>query len=68
MQFKYPKYSFKSRLGPLGFLTTGDEALPPNLGLWDQVEALKWVQKNIAEFGGDPEKVKYLFSNKLRTR
>ena len=29
----------------------------PNLGLLDIVEGLKWVKKNIAAFGGDPESV-----------
>ena len=45
------------RLGILGFLSTEDEVLPGNLGMKDQVEALKWVQRNIKAFNGDPDKV-----------
>ncbi len=43
------------RLGPLGFL--GDDEHPANLGLLDQIEALRWVRRNIASFGGDPDAV-----------
>ncbi|XP_072492063.1 cocaine esterase-like isoform X2 [Notamacropus eugenii] len=42
------------RLGILGFFSTGDEHAPGNWGYLDQVAALRWVQKNIANFGGDP--------------
>jgi len=41
----------------LGFLSTGDSKAPGNLGLKDQVVALRWVQRNIAAFGGDPDSV-----------
>jgi carboxylesterase type B len=44
-------------LGALGFLSTGDELQPGNMGLLDQVEALRWVQKNIQAFEGDPTRV-----------
>ena len=48
------------RLGTLGFLA--HPALGPpgdvgNYGLQDQQAALRWVRDNIANFGGDPEKV-----------
>lgn len=45
------------RLGSLGFLSTGTKHAPGNNGLKDQVACLRWVQKNIARFGGDPNSV-----------
>ncbi|XP_073838531.1 esterase 6-like [Musca autumnalis] len=45
------------RLGPLGFLSTGDEILPGNYGLKDQLLALQWVKQNIAAFDGDANKI-----------
>merc|ERR1711936_327180 len=49
--------TFNYRLGPLGFLSTGDKAGPGNQGVLDQIMVLKWVKANIAKFGGDPNKV-----------
>ncbi|XP_063801980.1 putative inactive carboxylesterase 4 isoform X2 [Pseudophryne corroboree] len=43
--------SIQYRLGIMGFLSSGDEQLPGNYGFLDQVEALRWVQGNIADFG-----------------
>jgi para-nitrobenzyl esterase len=43
------------RLGVDGFLALDDGIA--NLGLLDQLTALRWVQENIAEFGGDPLRV-----------
>ncbi|XP_076649642.1 para-nitrobenzyl esterase-like [Halictus rubicundus] len=45
------------RLGALGFLNLGHPDAHGNAGMMDQVMALKWVQKNIAKFGGDPNNV-----------
>jgi para-nitrobenzyl esterase len=47
------------RLGLLGFLGR-EGGTPPNLGLLDVREALRWVQRNIAAFGGDPTLVTLL--------
>lgn len=51
--------SINYRLGVLGFLSLEDPSLkvPGNAGLKDMVLALKWVQKNISRFGGDPNNV-----------
>ncbi|XP_045476841.1 esterase FE4-like [Harmonia axyridis] len=49
--------TFNYRIGALGFLSTGDKEAPGNLGLKDQVAALKWVKENIEAFGGDPDSV-----------
>ncbi|XP_062033236.1 cocaine esterase isoform X1 [Lepus europaeus] len=42
------------RLGVLGFFSTGDQHAAGNWGYLDQVAALRWVQQNIAHFGGNP--------------
>lgn len=43
------------RLGPLGFLSVDE--LPKNVGLYDQLLALKWVNENIQSFGGDKNEI-----------
>ncbi|NXO00111.1 THYG protein, partial [Rhinopomastus cyanomelas] len=45
------------RVGVFGFLSTGSPEASGNAGLLDQLAALKWVQQNIASFGGDPSRV-----------
>lgn len=45
------------RLGAFGFLSLGTKEIPGNAGFKDQIYALRWVQKNIAKFGGDPKLV-----------
>ncbi|UWX98575.1 carboxylesterase/lipase family protein [Arthrobacter zhaoxinii] len=50
------------RLGALGWMdfrrySTPGRPFDVNVGLADQVAALRWVQRNIAGFGGDPDNV-----------
>uniref|UniRef100_A0A8C5YKM3 Carboxylic ester hydrolase n=1 Tax=Marmota marmota marmota TaxID=9994 RepID=A0A8C5YKM3_MARMA len=47
--------TIQCRLGVLGFFSTGDEHATGNWGYLDQVAALRWVQQNIAHFGGNPD-------------
>lgn len=48
--------SVSYRLGIFGFLG-GNEEKPANLGMFDLIEALKWIKNNIISFGGDPENI-----------
>lgn len=48
--------SVSYRLGLFGFLG-GNEKRPPNLGLFDIIEALQWIKSNIESFGGDPHNI-----------
>lgn len=45
------------RLGPLGFLALESAGIQGNQGIQDILLALKWVNTNIAAFGGDPVSV-----------
>ena len=55
--------SINYRLGILGYLAhpqlsaESPQRISGNYGLLDQIEALRWVQRNIAAFGGDPANV-----------
>lgn len=53
--------SFNYRVGILGFFShptiNGEGHSRGNYGIMDQQMALRWVQENIAQFGGDPNNV-----------
>ncbi|MEE3327444.1 MAG: carboxylesterase family protein [Myxococcota bacterium] len=53
--------SINYRLGAFGALVTEEmadsDSADSNVGLRDQIAALRWVAENIADFGGDPTRV-----------
>ncbi|KAI5642272.1 carboxylesterase family domain-containing protein [Phthorimaea operculella] len=49
--------NFNYRLGAHGFLCLGTPDVPGNAGMKDIVALLRWVKRNIASFGGNPEDV-----------
>nr|WNK22301.1 carboxylesterase 4 [Athetis lepigone] len=49
--------NFNYRLGIHGFLCLGTKDVPGNAGMKDMVAMLRWVNKNIVSFGGNPNDV-----------
>ena len=55
--------SINYRLGVFGFMTHPEltaespQKVSGNYGILDQIESLKWIKKNIEQFGGDPNNV-----------
>lgn len=51
--------SVNYRVGPLGFLYTGNgnDTSPGNMGLLDQAMAIKWLFNNVEQFGGDKQRL-----------
>jgi para-nitrobenzyl esterase len=52
--------SIAYRLGVFGFFSHPEltqSTAPANFGLLDQIEALNWINKNIAQFGGDSSNI-----------
>lgn len=55
--------SINYRLGAFGFMAhpalskESSRGVSGNYGILDQIESLRWVKRNIASFGGDPQRV-----------
>ena len=58
--------SINYRVGVMGFFAhpalsaESEHQVSGNYGILDQIAALRWIQKNIAAFGGDPQNVTIL--------
>mmetsp|Transcript_19445 Transcript_19445/g.43213 ORF Transcript_19445/g.43213 Transcript_19445/m.43213 type:complete len:511 (-) Transcript_19445:309-1841(-) len=49
--------SINYRLAAFGFLVTGDGGMGGHHGINDQINALRWLNRHISAFGGDPADV-----------
>ena len=45
------------RVASLAFAFFDTEDVPGNAGMFDQMEAIRWVKENIAQFGGNPDNI-----------
>lgn len=45
------------RIGALGFFTTYTNSVQSNLGMLDQVQAMRWIKTEIVNFGGNPNQI-----------
>ncbi|XP_022833038.1 esterase E4-like [Spodoptera litura] len=55
------------RVGVFGFLKINDDDSHGNMGLKDIVLALKWIRKNIKQFGGNKDNITLMGSNSAAT-
>ncbi|BFZ53586.1 hypothetical protein PYCC9005_000614 [Savitreella phatthalungensis] len=56
--FIFISYNMRVNIfGQLASPVLKQAGLPQNVGVWDAVVMLEWVQQNIAKFGGNPRKV-----------
>lgn len=55
--FKLFQVTSNYRVGPFGFLALKSPEYSGNMGLKDQLLALKWVHENIGYFGGDKHQI-----------
>ena len=53
--------------GAFGYLVSGN-SITGNYGIQDQREAMRWVQRNIASFGGDPQRVTLMGQSMFRVK
>lgn len=49
--------SINYRIGIYGFMCTDSPKAPGNVGLKDQLRALRWINEHIESFGGDKDKI-----------